>query len=103
MTCATCGDKGIVRVRYEGGDPDEFALCLCAAGMAWRCDENAGRKTYPLWHVWAYQNQVAHDRIHPIEAWPDVPAALLQQQATGQAAALDDVLRAAGRSRRGKL
>lgn len=67
MGCQVCGDKGLVRQKYHSGEPDEFALCLCAAGQAWRNETNAGRQTFPLWHMWAAREQVAHERIGPIE------------------------------------
>lgn len=106
MTCRHCADKGIIRVRYQGGDVDDFALCLCDAGQAWRNERNAYRDTYPLWHVWAARNQVEHARIGPIEEWHD--ASELRAMFPGymggvQAAADDDVLLAAARTRRGKL
>lgn len=108
MSCQYCGDKGIIRMKFHSGEQDQFALCLCAAGLAWRCDTNAGRQTHPLWHVWAAREQVAHDRIGLIEEWNDeaeLRALFPFYRSEPDAAALpdEDVLLAAGRQRRGKL
>lgn len=67
MACPVCADKGLVRISYRSGEPDEFALCLCAAGAAWRNDRNAGRQTFPLWHLWAAREEVEQERVGPIE------------------------------------
>jgi hypothetical protein len=66
--CGLCGDKGIVRVRYESGEPDDFAVCRCAVGIRMRTTQNAGRETgYALWEVWASREQVDPERIFLIE------------------------------------
>lgn len=107
MICTTCGDKGLVRLPWtENPEEDQFALCLCAAGMVWRNDQNAGRTTYPLWMIWAAQNQVQHDRIVRVE---DVltPDELITRglRVAPQTAATDReaALLAAGKTRKGKL
>lgn len=104
--CAVCGDKGLVRVKYHGGEPDEFALCLCASGMAWRNDQNTGRQTYPLWHVWAAREQVEHDRVGPIEDFyePEEIAGMFPAPLPSPRTELhENAIIAAVKTRRGKL
>jgi hypothetical protein len=69
MTCPICGDKGLVRIRYHSGDPDDFGVCRCETGQWYRDDRNAvGRPTgYPRWMIWAAQTQVPHERIALVE------------------------------------
>lgn len=94
-------------MKFRSREPDLFALCLCAAGMAWRCDQNAGRLVNPMWHLWAAREQIEHGRIGPIEEWHDEDElrAMFPWYRPGDAAskASEDVLLAAGRSRRAKL
>lgn len=66
MTCPACDDCGILPVDYIG-EPQHFALCLCPAGERWRCAKNCGKPTNPLWHIWAAQNDIPHERIVKIE------------------------------------
>jgi hypothetical protein len=105
MNCQHCGDKGIIRLCYHSGDPDDFGICLCAAGQAWRVGENCGRKTNPLWHVWAAIKGIAHERIVMIEDWaePEDIARMFPAYRAAMSEPVDDVLLAAGRTRRGKL
>lgn len=106
MTCPHCADKGIIRMKFHSGEEDQFALCLCAAGQAWRNTQNAGRTTYPLWHVWAAREQVPHERIGLIEEWNDeaeLAAMFPFYRGEPASAADEDLLLAAGRSRRAKL
>jgi hypothetical protein len=66
--CSLCGDKGMVRVRYESGDTDDLAICRCPVGVRMRTTQNAGRETgYALWEVWASREQIDPDRIFLIE------------------------------------
>lgn len=60
MNCPLCGDHGIVRMKDHEGGEDEFAICLCAHGMAWRSDRNAvgNPSGYPKWLLWAAREQV---------------------------------------------
>ena len=105
MTCTVCGDKGILRLKYHGGEPDEFAICQCAAGQAWRCEQNGHRRTYPLWHVWAAREQVEHERIGLIEEFFENSelARMFPQVSAVAARGVEDELIAAGRQRRGRL
>jgi hypothetical protein len=34
--CAQCGDKGLLRVMYESGEPFDVAFCPCPLGRRWR-------------------------------------------------------------------
>jgi hypothetical protein len=69
MNCPVCGDRGVMRVRYQDGSLDDFGVCLCSAGMALRNDRNAVWKPlgYPLWHVWATREQVDLSRVLMVE------------------------------------
>lgn len=68
MTCPICADKGVTRVGYHDGSPTDYGICLCGEGQRLRNDRNAGRATgYPLWMVWAAQNQIPHERIAMVE------------------------------------
>lgn len=51
MNCSSCDDKGIIRLNWSDA-PEDFAVCLCKAGLAWRVDTNNDRKTNPMWHLW---------------------------------------------------
>lgn len=35
MSCR-CGEKGLLRIRYESGDPDDLAICTCRRGQFYR-------------------------------------------------------------------
>jgi hypothetical protein len=109
MNCPHCADKGIIRLKYHGGEPDEFAICLCSAGLAWRCDRNVGRATYPLWHVWAAREQVEQARVGLVEEFFEdaelralFPSCAARTPRTTPAP-LEDMLMAAGKNRKGKL
>jgi hypothetical protein len=67
VSCATCGDKGLIRLLCDADAPQEYALCLCKAGMDWRCATNHTRAVAPLWHIWAAQHQVPHEQIFLLE------------------------------------
>ena len=104
MTCPHCADKGAIEVCYESGDTSDFALCLCDAGMRLRYDQNAGRKVNPMWHVWAAIRGIANERVGGLEEWPELLAELFPAMAgVAPAPIADDLLLAAGRTRRGKL
>lgn len=65
--CSTCGDKGIVAANWND-HPFDFAVCLCAAGLWYRSDENAGKRTGVYgWQVWAYREQIDPSRIFMLE------------------------------------
>jgi hypothetical protein len=104
--CDFCGGYGLKRIRYYGGEPDEFAICLCAAGMAWRRDTNMGRKVAPLWHVWAAKEKVDPERVAPMEELLDdaeMRAASPGWRGAVQGPSMDDALMSAGRSNRVRL
>lgn len=65
--CPACEDKGIVRMAWTDSPEPGFLLCLCAAGMAWRNDQNNGKTTTPLWMVWCAKHQVPHEAVYLIE------------------------------------
>lgn len=68
MSCQACGDKGIIRLRYHDGSPDEFGVCVCQAARWYRSDMNAGAHTGIFgWQVWAYREQVDPSRVFLIE------------------------------------
>jgi hypothetical protein len=67
MGCPVCNDKGLSRVCYRNGEPDDFAICLCDAGRVLRTTRNARRTTNPLWHAVAAQRQIPIDAVHPLE------------------------------------
>jgi len=66
MTCPACDDLGILPVNYTD-EPQHYALCLCPIGERWRKADNCGKPTNPLWHIWAAQNNVPHERIVKLE------------------------------------
>lgn len=67
MTCTACGDRGIFRVSYHDGSPDDYAICLCAAGERMRIAKNNGRSVTPQWAVWAHQAGIDPARVAPME------------------------------------
>ncbi len=66
MTCSVCAGKGLIRLNWSDA-PDEFALCLCAAGMAWRHTRNNGKPVPALWRVWCTQHQVDPACVFKVE------------------------------------
>ena len=34
--CDRCGDKGLIRVKYQQEDGYDIAVCVCSAGQWWR-------------------------------------------------------------------
>ncbi len=64
--CSSCAGKGLIRLNWADA-PDEYALCLCAAGQAWREDANNGKPTNSLWHLWCAIEGVDQDRVWCIE------------------------------------
>lgn len=68
MNCQACADKGIIRLKYHNGTPDEFGICVCSAGRWYRSDVNAGKHTgFFGWQVWAYREQVDPTRVFLVE------------------------------------
>lgn len=57
MTCGTCGDRGVVRLNWADA-PEEYAVCLCEAGLHLRHATNDHRAVEPLWLVWAAREGV---------------------------------------------
>lgn len=62
MSCPICGDRGVVRVRYRDGSPDDFGVCRCAAGERLRQLRRAAQVT-PLWQAWAARERVSPDAM----------------------------------------
>ena len=73
MSCPVCGDKGVVRIRFEDGSTDAFGVCRCEVGQRMRHQRNAIGKPceVPLWHIWAAREQVPLDQIHMLEELVD--------------------------------
>jgi hypothetical protein len=79
MSCAPCGDKGIIRLRYHDGAEDEFGVCVCQASHWYRSDMNAGKHTGIFgWQVWAAREQVDPWRVFFIEELLDDDEMALQ-------------------------
>lgn len=55
--CATCGDKGVIRLNFQEGD--EYGLCLCRAGE----DMRRGR----LWELWCAREGVDPAKVSRLE------------------------------------
>lgn len=34
--CRRCRNKGLIRVKYQSGEPFDIAICDCQAGQFWR-------------------------------------------------------------------
>lgn len=67
MSCAQCGDIGIIRVPWSDA-PDDFAVCLCPSGRNMRQTRNARKDTgFALWEVWAAREQVDPARVFLLE------------------------------------
>ena len=64
--CESCAGKGLIRLNWADAD-DEYALCLCPAGQAWRKSENNGKATNAAWHVWCAREQVNPECVWCIE------------------------------------
>ena len=90
MSCPVCADRGIARIRYHSGDPDDFGVCLCAAGRPYRSERNgAGDLTpYGLWQVWAARAQVDPGRVFMIEELLDDAELAAIPRAGGAAAVI---------------
>lgn len=64
MNCPRCGGKGVSRVGYQNGDPTDYVICLCTAGLALRNDRNGNHRTdYPLWMAWAARERVPFEQV----------------------------------------
>jgi hypothetical protein len=63
MTCPICVDRGIVRVRYRDGSPDDFGVCRCVMGLRYR-EERDG---CAVWMLWAAREQVPHEQVFLVE------------------------------------
>ena len=103
MTCASCGDHGIIRCEWSNAEPD-FALCLCRSGQDMRRDENCGTPTAALWQVWCARNQIAPSRIFLMEEV--LTPAELQQRGFSQPEQADNreaALLGAAKRQKGRL
>jgi hypothetical protein len=66
MTCRNCGDIGMIRVSWSNA-PDDFAVCLCAAGRSMRNTTNRKDTGFALWQVWAAREQIDPSRVFLVE------------------------------------
>lgn len=100
--CATCGDKGIVRINWSDA-PEDFALCLCMVGTLMRSTQNVSVKSvrdgYPLWMLWAERERVTHDRIVKLEDVLTVDELTAHGFVKPQATGVDAVIAAGRRTR----
>jgi hypothetical protein len=67
MNCNTCEGRGIIRLEWADTPVVEFAVCLCASGLAMRRATNEGRVVAPLWQVWCAREQVDPDLVFMVE------------------------------------
>jgi len=102
--CPVCGDKGLVRVRFESGEPDRFGICLCEWGERLRVARNGRHATNPLWQAVAAQRGIPLEAVVPLESLydPEELAPLFPALAppAPPAETLEAALIAAGRTRR---
>ena len=66
MRCDSCDSKGVIVLNWADA-PEEYALCLCPMGRQMRRQDNTGRRTVPLWEVWAAAHQVEPERVWRLE------------------------------------
>ncbi len=98
MTCSVCAGKGLIRLNWADA-PDEFALCLCAAGMAWRNNRNNGKPVPALWQVWCAQQQVDPSRVFKVEDVLTTDELAAQGLSVAPVRSAEAALLAAGRKR----
>lgn len=68
MNCQICGDRGVLRMRYRDGSPDDYGVCQCEPGQVLRNDRNADKATgYSLWMLWAAARGITYERVCLIE------------------------------------
>lgn len=48
MSCR-CGDKGLLRIRYESGEPDDLAICTCRHGQYYRATYARHPEVFTAW------------------------------------------------------
>lgn len=65
MTCAVCNNHGIVKLNWSDA-PEEYALCLCASGLALRRQEKPEDTWFP-WQVWAAKSGVEPSKVFLLE------------------------------------
>lgn len=81
MSCPLCDGKGVVRVKYESGEPDDFGVCVCGIGRQMLETRNAGRDTsFALWQVWAAKEQIDPETIFDLTDL--LPPELLRQHSS---------------------
>lgn len=66
MNCQSCADVGVIRVPWADA-PDDFALCLCAAGTEMRSDCSHKPTAFALWQLWAAREQIDPSRVFLLE------------------------------------
>ena len=66
MSCENCHDKGLTVLNWTDAEPD-YAVCICAAGLALRVNRNVGHTVLPLWHVWCAREQISPTRVYMLE------------------------------------
>jgi hypothetical protein len=106
--CQQCGDKGVIRIRYEDGSPDDFAICVCHTGRWMRSTTNGvGRHSdVPNWQLWAAVNHVdpehiglAEEFLEPEEMAIRFPDLSTERQPTSSVDAIADAMRTQPRPR----
>lgn len=66
MNCQSCADVGIIRVPWNNA-PDDFAICLCAAGADMRSSRSRSQTAFALWQLWAARGQIDPSRVFLLE------------------------------------
>jgi hypothetical protein len=66
MSCRACADKGIIRLNWADA-PDDFAVCLCLAGLSMRATTNQRRTVPARWRVWCAREQVDPAKVFMVE------------------------------------
>jgi hypothetical protein len=107
--CLQCNDKGVIRLRYEDGSPDDFAICLCEAARWFRSSQNGrGRHNdIPCWELWAAANGIDREHVALVEEFlePDEIAARFpwlvdtEPEPTSSVSAITDAMRTQPRPR----
>lgn len=105
VNCQSCADVGMIRVPWADA-PDDFAICLCDAGLAMRDSRSRKDVSYALWELWAAREQVDPSRVFLLEEVL-TPQELAERgfsmPAKPTQVAREAALLAAGKSKRVKL
>lgn len=66
MSCL-CGDRGILKIQYETGEPFDIAICRCPRGLRLR----VWHVKHPTFIAEAWQIDPGHHRIAYLEDFED--------------------------------